>query len=119
MKAFRGCTNVECKAYKKVHYKKNDDFCLKCGKPLSFVCADCWKPMEDGNVKYCISCKIEKEQHNEAVKANIKKYGGGAAAAIAGVVVAIPKVVKDSDKLVKDGKAFAEALGDVINMVKK
>ena len=65
MKAFKGCTNSDCKAYKKIHYKKEDQFCVKCGQKLSFVCAECWKRMEKDKEKYCISCSAEKEQKYE------------------------------------------------------
>lgn len=119
MKAFKGCTNFECRAYKKVHYKKDDVFCLKCGNQLSFVCAECWKPMEDGKEKYCISCAAEKEQHR-AEKWDVVKKGGGKVIAVVGTaVVAIPKLVKDSDKLVKDAKKAADVAAQVIRLVKK
>lgn len=52
MRAFKGCVNLDCDAYKKIHYKKNDQFCVKCGSPLSFVCAGCWKPMESDEERY-------------------------------------------------------------------
>lgn len=119
MKAFKGCTNPECKTYKKTHYKKDDGFCPKCGNPLSFVCAECWKPMEDGKVKHCISCAAEKEQHR-AEKRDALKKGGSKVIAVAGAaVVAVPKLVKDSDKLVKDTKKAADAVAHVIKLVKK
>ena len=119
MKAFKGCTNFECIAYKKVHYKKDDVFCLKCGSQLSFVCADCWKPIEDGKAKYCISCAAEKEQHR-AEKWDAVKTGGGRVIAVTGTtVVAISKLVKDSDKLAKDAKKAADTAAQVIKLVKK
>lgn len=62
MRAFKCCVNLDCDAYKKIHYKKNDQFCVKCGSPLSFVCAGCWKPMESDEERYCIGCTTEKEQ---------------------------------------------------------
>ena len=119
MKAFKGCTNPDCKAYKKIHYKKADAFCLKCGNQLSFVCAECWKPMEDGKAKYCISCAAEKEQHRAETWDTVKKVGGGAAAAVGAVVVAVPKMLKDSDKLAKDAKKAADAAAEVIKLVNK
>lgn len=115
MKAFKGCTNPDCKAYKKIHYKKADAFCLKCGNPLSFVCAECWKPMEDGKERYCISCAAEKEQHRAEGWDTVKKVGGAVGAA----VLAVPAVIKNSDKLAKDAKKAAEAAVKVIKLVKK
>ena len=41
MKAFKGCTNSDCKAYKKIHYKKEDQFWVKGGQQLSLICAEC------------------------------------------------------------------------------
>lgn len=41
MNAFKEGTSPECKAYKKVHYNKNNEYCLKGGRLLSFVCAEC------------------------------------------------------------------------------
>lgn len=118
MKAFKGCTNPDCIAYKKVHYKKTDAFCLKCGNPLSFVCAECWKPMEDGKEKFCISCSAEKEQHRAEIWDAVKKVGGGVTTSGA-FVVAAPKMLKDSDKLVKGAKKAAVAVAEVIKLAKK
>ncbi|MDO4976761.1 MAG: hypothetical protein Q4E53_05805 [Eubacteriales bacterium] len=48
VKAFKGCVNEECIArIKKISYKNTDEFCSKCGLPLSFVCKDCWMELED------------------------------------------------------------------------
>ena len=119
MKAFKGCTNPECKVYKKVHYKKNDEYCLKCGKPLSFVCAECWKPMEEGKDKYCVSCSAKKEQNRAQKVATVKKYGSQAVVLAGTAVVSIPRVIKNSDKIVKDEKKVVDAAGDIVKMVKK
>ncbi|MCF0134004.1 MAG: hypothetical protein HUJ72_09070 [Blautia sp.] len=119
MKAFKGCINPECKAYKKIHYKKDDQFCLKCGTSLSYVCAECWKPMENGDEKYCISCSAEKEQKKAENWDNVKKVGGGAVAAAGAAIVAVPKLIKDSDNLAKNAKKAADAAAVVIKLVKK
>lgn len=119
MKAFKGCINPECKAYKKIHYKYDDEFCLKCGSPLSFVCAECWKPMAEGKDRYCVSCSAEKEQKRAQKMAAAKKYGGQAVAFAGGAIVAFPQVIKNSDKLVKDAKKAVDAAKDVVKMIKK
>lgn len=41
MKPFKGCVNENCSAYKKIHYRRDDHYCRKCGHPLYSVCADC------------------------------------------------------------------------------
>ncbi len=112
MKAFKGCTNLNCEAYKKLKFKDNDKFCTKCGEPLSYVCADCWKVMADNTERYCTICGALREQKKkDLIDGTINK-----AAAIGGVVaVAVPaagKVLKQSKSALKDGK-------DIVRMIKK
>lgn len=114
MKAFKGCTNIECIAYKKTHYKKEDKYCPKCGKPLSFVCAECWKPLEDGSEKYCISCKAKKEQKRAEQMGAVKKVGAG----VVGVVGAVGPVIANAANK-KNGKLILNAAGKVLKVVKK
>ncbi|MDD3338136.1 MAG: hypothetical protein PHS82_04690 [Lachnospiraceae bacterium] len=105
MKVFKGCINPSCSAYKKIHYKKNDDYCTKCGAPLQFVCADCWTQLEDDSEKYCILCKNkrkdEADKRIDGAKDAVKKVGGGVAAA-AGVAVMAAKNAKQLQGAVKD-----------------
>ncbi len=119
MKAFKGCTNQMCEAYKENHYKDSDEFCTKCGERISFVCAECWKPMEDGKKKYCISCAAKRAQRRAEKWDAVKKTGGKVAAVVGSAVVAVPQLVKNSDKLAKDVKKAADAAVEVIKMVKK
>lgn len=120
MKGFKGCINPECSAYKKrTKYKKADEYCLKCGNPLSFVCSDCWKPLEDGKERYCISCTAEKEQKHAEKMDMIKNVGGKAVAVVGAVAVAVPNVIKDTDKLAKNAKKVMDATADVIKLIKK
>lgn len=71
MKAFKGCVNRECKAYKsKIHYKDNYDFCPQCGEKVEYVCAECWKVLDHNDKKYCIGCETRRAEKREQ---NIKK----------------------------------------------
>ena len=122
MKAFKGCTNTDCIEYKKTHYKKDDQYCPKCGKPLSFVCAECWKPLEDGSEKYCISCKAKKEQKRAEQRDAVKKVGLGVGKAVTtvGIVVSgIAEAAKSSERLIKSYKEITNTAGDVLRIVKK
>lgn len=112
MKAFKGCTNPGCKAYKKMHYKKDNSFCLSCGNPLSFVCAECWKPMESGKEKFCISCAAKRDQHRAEKWDMIKKHGSKAVAAVGTVAVAMPELTKMS-------KNIKEVVGTISQTVLK
>ena len=105
MKAFKGCINSSCSVYKKIRYKKNDNFCTKCGGPLQFVCADCWTQLDDDSEKYCVFCKNKRRDEAdkciEGAKDVAKKIGGGVAATV-GVVVMAAKNAKQLQGAVKD-----------------
>lgn len=96
-KAFRGCVNVKCESYKKKHYKDDLEYCPNCGKELEYVCAKCWKVMDDNSEKYCLSCKANNEQKIEKIKAaGLKIVGGVGAVGFA--------IWQNRDKLVKATK---------------
>ena len=38
MKRVKGCLNNKCVEYKKTYYKESDEYCVKCGTKLSYVC---------------------------------------------------------------------------------
>ncbi len=115
MKAFKGCTNEDCKAYKKIHYKENDEFCLKCGQPLNYVCADCWKTLEDNKNKYCISCKTKREQDRAQTWDKVKNTGGKVVPGVGAVAIGIKQLSKDT-KTIQNG---VKELGKVANAVAK
>ena len=52
MKRVKGCLNSKCVEYKKTYYKESDEYCVKCGTKLSYVCKHpkCFKQIPD-NVK--------------------------------------------------------------------
>lgn len=119
MKAFKGCTNLDCKAYKKIHYKKEDQFCVKCGQPLNFVCAACWKPMEEDKEKYCISCSAEKEQKKAQAMDKAKKAGAGALGTMGAVAGVVMQVGNNADKVANGAKKAVNAGAKIAKLIKK
>ena len=49
MKRVKACLNSECSECKKTYYKATDEFCVKCGSKLSYVCKhkNCFKALPD------------------------------------------------------------------------
>ena len=119
MKAFKGCVNPECVAYKKKHYKNEDDYCTKCGEKLYYVCADCWKQLESNKERYCITCKAirddKKDQRTEKTIEAAKKVGG-AFAATGTIMVAAAKNVQQIEK---SGKILVETGGKIVKAITK
>lgn len=94
MAKIKGCTKSGCTANtKKVHFKKDDEFCTKCGMKLEFVCKKCNSPIaETTKGSLCVRCKAEKEdKKDKAVKQGGQVVGG--ALAIGGALVGIGKTV--------------------------
>jgi len=86
MDRVKGCVNEKCVAHKKkTTYKESDDYCSKCGDKLSYVCKECYKPLEDTSEKYCVRCLGKRQDRNDKVM----KVGGsiGGALLTAGTVV--------------------------------
>lgn len=119
MKAFKGCVNPDCVAYKKKHYKEDDDYCTKCGEKLYYVCADCWKQIETNAERYCIPCKAiradRRDQRTEKAKETSKK-AFRAMAAVGPFMVAAAKNVKQIEK---SGKTLVETGKKVANIITK
>ena len=80
MKRAKCCLNSKCIEYKKTHYKESDEYCVKCGTKLSFVCKHpkCFKQIPD-NVKeeYCPIHLAERQDKKEKRVDTVKKVGGG------------------------------------------
>ena len=119
MKAFKGCTNQSCGAYKKIHYKKKDQYCSKCGYTLDFVCADCWKPMESDENRLCTSCAAKKEQTRAQFVDKAKAMGGGAMAALGAAGAVALKAGNNAEKLANGAKKMADAGVKIVKMVKR
>lgn len=96
MSAVKGCMNQECKAcQKKVHYKKSDEYCSKCGEKLQFVCKKCHKQFPDDSTKYCDICNAKKEDKNQKIVNGLKKVGVVVLSGVTVVVGATAKINKD------------------------
>lgn len=100
MKRVKGCLNSNCKEYRKTYYKESDEYCVKCGTKLSYVCKHpkCFKQIPD-NVKeaYCPVHIAERKDRKEKRGNTLKKVGGGALA-LGGLVLTVGKTVIDISK---------------------
>ena len=75
-KRIKGCPNVNCQDFMdKKKYSPDDHYCRKCGTPLVFVCARCYRPIKDiEGLRICPDCKgrPEKKVTRAAKKAGEK-----------------------------------------------
>ena len=62
-KRIKGCPNVTCPEFQaKAKYEADDNYCKKCGTPLTFVCAKCFRKIEDVEGKrLCPDCEGRKK----------------------------------------------------------
>ena len=113
MKPFKGCVNENCSAYKKIHYRRDDHYCRKCGHPLYSVCADCWTVLgEDDTQRICASCQAKRN----AERVERAKHVG---IAVAGVAAGAKAMVNNIDSISKSAKKVASIGADVIKVIKK
>lgn len=115
MKPFKGCVNEDCSAYKKIHYHRDDCYCLKCGHPLYFVCADCWTVLEDDGQKFCNACQAKRTQRNAERAEQVKHVG----AIVAGVAAGAKTMANNVDSINKSVKKVAAIGNDLIKVFKK
>lgn len=116
MKPFKGCVNENCSAYKKIHYRRDDHYCRKCGHPLYSVCADCWTVLgEDDTQRICASCQAKRTQRNAERVERAKHVG----IAVAGVATGAKAMVNNIDSISKSAKKVASIGADVIKVIKK
>lgn len=100
MKRVKGCLNSNCKEYKKTYYKESDEYCVKCGTKLSYVCKhlNCFKQIpDDVKEKYCPIHIAERQDKKEKRGETAKKISGGLLA-IGGLVVTVGKAAIDIAK---------------------
>lgn len=58
----RGCPNAQCENHiRQVKQYAEDDYCPKCGSPLVFVCANCFREIEEpgDSHRYCTQCEAD------------------------------------------------------------
>lgn len=97
MKRVKGCLNRECTEYKKTFFKASDEYCVKCGSKLSYVCKypKCFKSIPDEvQEKYCPIHIAEIQDKKEKREETAKKFGGGILA-IGGAAITIGKTAID------------------------
>ena len=100
MKRVKGCLNSNCKEQKKTYYKESDEYCVKCGTKLSYVCKHpkCFKQIpDDVKENYCHVHIAERKDKKEKRGETVKKIGGGILAGV-GVVVTVGKAAIDIAK---------------------
>jgi len=87
-KQIKGCATKGCISNtKKIKYKYDDNFCLKCGATLIPVCKKCHVSLPTNYTKdICERCIAEKEDKKDKYFRNVQKTGVGVAG-LAGVTV--------------------------------
>lgn len=101
-KQVKGCVTKGCISNKKkIKYKYDDNFCLKCGESLVPVCKKCYVPLPANYYKkICERCIAEKEDKKDRNVKNVQKAGAGVAG-IAGVAVAGKQLLDVAKKMIK------------------
>lgn len=119
----KGCPNGHCEFNQKKVYQKADiNFCPKCGAPLVFVCAKCYKEIENISPKHrvCSLCEAKAAQKKQNIVDKVKdgagKAGKGALAVGAAVAVGVvKKVVQDGEKgAIKKGVEIVEDIARAV-----
>lgn len=97
MRRVKGCLNKKCVCYKKKYYKASDEYCVKCGMKLNYVCKHhkCFKQIpDDVEKKYCPIHEAEKKDNSDKNNDTLKKVGIGGLAVL-GAVATIGKTAID------------------------
>ena len=69
MEKIKGCGNESCEAHqKKLICKESEAFCSKCGRPLVYVCKDCYTQLPPDTDKYCVRCLAKHEDRKDKAK---------------------------------------------------
>ncbi len=101
MGKIKGCGNESCEAHKKkLIYKESEAFCSKCGRPLVYVCKDCYTQLPADTDKYCVRCLAKHEDRKDKAKKVAAGVGGGALA-VGGVMFKYGKKALDVVKKIK------------------
>lgn len=83
MGTVKGCLNRACSDFKSHrHYKKDDEYCTKCGERLYWVCKKCHCELPDNTQKHCIRCIEAKESRKEDAGEKLKSVGTKVGAAV-------------------------------------
>ena len=107
----KGCPNENCERHRnKIMLKATEEYCPKCGTKLIFVCAKCFREIEDidSNHRICSLCEVERQEKKEAAAEKAKKAGKAVGGVVTSVIIAAGgKIVKDFQK--DSTKAIAKA----------
>lgn len=96
----KGCLNSSCSEYKKNYYKASDEYCVKCGAKLSYVCKyrKCFKQIPDDVIEtYCPVHIAERQDKKEKRGDTLKKVGDGVLM-VGGAIITVGKIVIDATK---------------------
>lgn len=97
MKRVKACLNSNCTEYKRTYYKESDEYCVKCGAKLSYVCKHpkCFKQIpDDVKENYCPVHIAARQDKKEKRREAVKKIGGGILA-VGGLAVTVGKAAID------------------------
>ena len=75
-KRVKGCPDPGCARHNEHYkYKPDDMFCTLCGSQLVYVCAKCFKEIEDTEErrKYCEDCKPKQSKDSSGTQKSAKK----------------------------------------------
>ncbi len=76
MAKVKGCANDNCAAHKKqITYKESEEYCSRCGRPLSYVCKKCYTPLDERG-EYCLIHQAEKDDRADRTKKRLLAAGG-------------------------------------------
>ena len=121
-KRIKGCPDPGCARHNEHYkYKPTDQFCTLCGSQLVYVCAKCFKEIEDteDRRRYCEDCKPKQsknaagEQTPPKEKKEKKAPGKGKEAVAKSIAVIkgnAPKIKDEAIRIAKDPKVQRAAL---------
>ena len=98
----KGCPNESCERHqKKIMLKATEEYCPKCGTKLIYVCAKCFREIEDIDPKHriCSLCEAAGQEKKDAAAGKVKSAGKAVAGVVTPVIIAAGgKIVKDLQK---------------------
>ena len=110
-KRIKGCNNPMCECkYNKTKYKFDDQFCVKCGSNLVYVCSNCLKPFDSNSPTetLCADCLAVIEKRRAERQEVLRKARGTLNAAVMVVPVAIkkaPAAIKVATNVIENPRA--------------
>ena len=102
----KGCPNEGCERNKKKYYYKSTDmYCTICGKPLVYVCKDCFSRIADTDIKHirCELCEAKRVDKKDKMVNKKNAAVGAVAVMAAGIAKAAQvEVIKEGGDWAKD-----------------